>query len=107
VHSVKSPTDLPLKPFVAALKLRGNKEKAAAILAWSAESGSEPALNIADLEKLWRKTPFKMPSNLARDLRNAEAEGWLRREGKEGSPEARYSITGYGEDAVAGWANSK
>lgn len=104
--AVKTSTSLPLKPYVARLNLSGNKEKATAIIAWSAESGHEPALNIGDLKKLWKKTPFKMPANVARDLGKAEVEGWLEREGKAGSPEAKYSITGYGEDAVANWIGS-
>jgi len=49
------------------------------------------------------KTPFKVPANLARDLRAAEAEGWLGMEGKSGSPDAKYSINGYGEGIVEGW----
>lgn len=100
---VKSPTSLPLKPYIERLKLPGNKEKATAVIAWSAESGGEQALNVAELKKLWKKLPFKVPANLARDLGKAESEGWLEREGRAGSPDARYTITGYGEDAVSQW----
>lgn len=103
---VKSPTALPLKPYLARLKLRGNKEKATAIIAWSAESGQKAALTLAEIEQLWKKTPFKAPSNLPRDVRNAEAEGWLESQGKAGSPDTTYSINGYGEGIVAGWVEA-
>jgi hypothetical protein len=106
VASVKSPTSLPLKPYLEGLTLKGNKEKATAIVAWSAESGEKAALTVTDVEKLWKKTPFRAPANLPRDLRKAEAEGWIERQGKDGSPEATYSINGYGEGIVAGWTKS-
>lgn len=100
---VKAPTSLPLKPYLARLKLRGNKEKATAIVAWSGESGEKAALTVGQIEQLWKKTPFRAPANLARDVRAAEAEGWLDSQGKPGSPDMTYSINGYGEGIVAGW----
>lgn len=98
-----SHTDLPLKPYLSELKLKGNKEKATAIVAWSGSSGAKAALTLTEIEKLWKKTPFKAPSNLARDLRQAEAEGWLHREGKSGSPDATFQLNGYGQQIVEGW----
>jgi hypothetical protein len=103
---VKAPTNLPLKPYLARLDLKGNKEKATAVVAWSAESGDKPALTVSEIEQLWKKTPFKAPSNLARDVRKAESEGWLDAHGKPGSPDTTYSINGYGEGIVAGWESS-
>jgi hypothetical protein len=100
---VKNATTLPLKPYLKRLKLGSNKEKATAIIAWAGESGHETPLTIAEIEKLWKKTPFKAASNLRRDVRDAENEGWLDSEGKSGSPDKTYSINGYGEDIVAGW----
>lgn len=100
---VKSPTTLPLKPYLARLNLRGNQEKATAILAWSAESGNKKELTAAEVETLWKKTQFRAPANLPRDLRAAEAEGWLDSKGKSGSPDATFSINGYGEGIIAGW----
>lgn len=100
-------TNLPLKPYLEQFKLKGNKEKATAILAWSAESGEKTALTVSEVEKLWKRTPFKLPTKLARDLRAAEGEGWLDSQGKSGSPNATFSINGYGEGIVAGWASNK
>lgn len=97
---------LPLKPFLAKLKVKSNKEKVAAILAWCAESGEESAQTPGGIKALWKKTPYKMPGNLTRDIAAAETEGWLHREGKSGSANATYSINGYGEGVVAGWAES-
>lgn len=96
-------TDLPLKPFLSEHNLKGNKEKATAIVAWSGGSGNEASLAVADIEKLWKKTSFKAPKNLARDIRKAEAEGWLHRDGKAGSPDATFTLTGYGQQIVEGW----
>jgi hypothetical protein len=96
-------TDLPLKPYLSGHSFKGNKEKATAIVAWSGLSGNEPALTHAEIEKLWKKTPFKAPSNLARDIGNAEAEGWLHRNGKVGSPDATFQLTGYGQQILEGW----
>jgi hypothetical protein len=103
VGEVKSPTSLPLKPYLARLNLTSNKQKATAIIAWSAESGDKADLALSDIEQLWKRTPWRAPSNLPRDVRAAETEGWLDRDGKTGSPEATYSINGYGEGIVAGW----
>lgn len=102
-HQVKAPTTLPLKPYLDRLKLRGNKEKATAIIAWSAERGNATALTVADIAQLWRSTPYKPPSNLPRDVRTAVGEGWLDTGGKPGSPQATFSINGFGEGIVAGW----
>lgn len=102
---VKNATTLPLKPYLKRLKLGTNKEKATAIIAWAGEHGYETPLTIAEIEKLWKKTPFKAPSNLRRDVRDAEHEGWLDTEGKSGSPDKTYRINGYGENAVAGWVD--
>jgi hypothetical protein len=98
---VKSPTTLPLKPFLSRHKLRGNKEKAAAVLAWSAESGEKHKLTFAELETLWKRTGFKTPTNLTRDVRAAAKEGWLESEGA-GKDEV-FFIAGYGEGVLAGW----
>lgn len=102
--SAKRTTSLPLKPFLQQYKLQTNKEKATAILAWASESGEQSALTASEVEKLWKKTPFKAPGNLTRDLRSAESEGWLDSAGKAGSPEATFSINGYGEGIIASWA---
>jgi len=99
----KASTSLPLKPYLARLELTSNKQKAAAIIAWSAESGGKSALTVTEIEQLWKRAPWKAPSNLPRDVRDAEREGWLHRDGRTGSPEATYSINGYGEGIVAGW----
>lgn len=96
-------TDLPLKPFLSELDLKGNKEKATAIVAWAAASDTQNVLTIGEIEKLWKKAPFKAPSNLRRDVRTAETEGWLHREGKAGSPDATYQVTGYGQQIIEGW----
>jgi hypothetical protein len=98
-----SATDLPLKPFVKGLTLKGNKEKATAIVAWANATGNETGLTHAEIEELWKKTPFKAPKNLRRDVRGAETEGWLHQDGKAGSPESTYRITGYGQQMVDGW----
>ncbi len=100
---VKAPTSLPLKPYLARLRLRGNKHKAAALLAWSAESGEKAELTASEIEQLWRRSPFKVPKNVPRDVRAAEAEGWLDSAGKENSPSTTYRINGFGEGIVAGW----
>lgn len=102
--SAKRTTSLPLKPFLQQYKLPTNKAKATAILAWSAEKGEQAALTASEVEKLWKKTPFKAPGNLPRDLRNAEGEGWIDSAGKAGSSDATFSINGYGEGVLAGWA---
>jgi hypothetical protein len=99
-------TTLPLKPYLARLDMRGNKEKATALIAWAGESGSQTSLTVSEIDGLWKRSPFKTPGNLARDVRSAEAEGWLDSEGTSGSSEVRYSINGYGEEIVAGWTKS-
>ena len=98
---VKSSTTLPLKPFLAEHKLKGNKEKVAAVLAWSAESGEKQKLTFDELEALWKRGGFKMPANFPRDVRKAQSEGWIDSEGK--GPTEVFLINGYGEDIVAGW----
>ena len=97
---VKRSTTLPLKPYLSNYKLPGNKHKTAAVLAWSAESNGKRALTLAELEALWKRTSFKMPKNLGRDVRAAREEGWLDSEGT-GRAEL-FSINGFGEDAVSG-----
>ncbi|MBF6621256.1 MAG: hypothetical protein ITG02_13640 [Patulibacter sp.] len=105
---VKAPTKLPLKPYLDRLKLRGNKEKAAAIVAWSAESGGKASLTIAEIEALWKRdAPFRLPSNLGRDVRAAKSEGWLDSDGADKSPNTTYSVNGYGEGVIGGWAKSE
>jgi hypothetical protein len=104
---VRSTTSLPLKPYLAQCTLRGNKEKATAILAWLASSDQQAALKLTEIEDLWRKTGLKPPSNLARDLAAAESEGWIDAQGKARSPVRTYSINGYGEGIVAGWKTKK
>jgi hypothetical protein len=103
-QAIKAPTSLPLKPYLDRLKLRGNKEKATAIIAWSGESGEKASLTVEEVEKLWKNTSFKVPKNLARDIGKAESEGWLDSQGKRGS--RTHSISGYGEGIVAGWDKS-
>ena len=101
-------TNLPLKPFLSRLELRGNRERATAMIAWSAESGGAKQLTITQINELWKKTSFKAPSNLGnlgRDVRSAAKEGWLDSEGT-GKDEV-FSINGYGDGVVAGWATSK
>jgi hypothetical protein len=97
-------TTLPLKPYLDKLELKGNKEKATALIAWSGESGTKAALTVSEVEALWKKGPFKAPGNLARDIRKAESEGWLDSDGTAGSSDVTYSINGYGEGIVEGWA---
>jgi hypothetical protein len=104
---VKAPTSLPLKPYLERLKLPGNKHKAAAMVAWSAESGAKADLTVTEVEALWRRSPFKVPKNVPRDLRAAETEGWLESDGKEGSPGTTYRINGFGEGVVAGWIQAE
>jgi hypothetical protein len=103
--NVKAPTDLPLKPYVGQFKLPGNKEKATAVLAWSAESGAETALTVTEIETLMKKGGFKAPANLARDLRQAEGEGWIDSSGSGRS--SKFSINGYGEGVLAGWTTAE
>lgn len=103
-EEVKAPTSLPLKPYLGRLKLPGNKEKATAVLAWSAESGGEAQLTIAEIEALMKKGGFKAPKNLSRDVRKAETEGWLDSTGT--GPSAKFFINGYGEGIVAGWVQA-
>jgi hypothetical protein len=100
-------TELPLKPYLAGLKLKGNRERVTAIVAWGSASGNHDALKLAEIEALWKKTPFKAPGNLPRDVRNAETEGWLHRDGKVGSPDAAFHLTGYGQQIVEGWKTTE
>ncbi|MBS1895557.1 MAG: hypothetical protein JST59_30015 [Actinobacteria bacterium] len=105
MDDVKAPTNLPLKPYLGQFGLPGNKEKATAVLAWSAESGAEVALTIDEVESLMKKGGFKAPANLGRDLRQAESEGWIDSSGPGRS--SKFSINGYGEGVLAGWMTTK
>jgi len=94
---------LLLPAFVKSIKLAGNKEKATAILAWAAENGKD-RLTTNEVENLWKKTHFKVASNLSRDLGAAAKEGWIELEGK--APDQAWVIHGFGKTALASWGEA-
>lgn len=92
---------LPLKPFLADFKLRGNKERAAGIAAWSAASGNGEELSLEQFEQLWKRSGAKMPGNLGRDVRAAEKDGWLHE--SKNDKTVVWSITSFGEGEMESW----
>jgi hypothetical protein len=81
----KTSGDLTLPAFLARLKLQGGPQIGTAIVAWSAQYGDEAKLTSSEVEKLWKRTRYKVPStlgNVTRDLNKAVTKGLLRREGE-------------------------
>ena len=91
---------LPLPAYLSTLKLAGNKERATAILVWSAGDGQE-RLTTAEIKALWTKTHLKPASNLSRDLGEAVKKGWIVLEGT--GQEQGWAAHGFGKNAVSEW----
>jgi hypothetical protein len=94
-----------LGAFLSERKLRSNSKKATAIVVWASRHGDQQELKVGDVKNLWRKTSFRRPANLARDLQSAGRNGWLHIEG-EGRT-LKYSPVGYGESMVDDAVNNQ
>lgn len=88
---------LPLPVYMKRRDLETNALKAAAIVAWAQRYESRESLTPSDVEAYWRKTPYRLPANVARDLGTAATQGWVRQEGH-----GEYSATGYGSTELDG-----
>lgn len=88
-----APTDeaVPLPVFLKERNLDTNALKAAAILVWADRYQGRTKLSPSEVEDYWKRTPFRLPGNMARDLATAATQGWVRQEGH-----GEYSPTGYG-----------
>ena len=87
----------PLPVFLSEREhLKTNPEIATAIVYWAAARGDEEGLTSADVERHWKQTRLKAPSNLSRDLSNAVKNGWLEKEGRV------FRATGYGKATIDG-----
>jgi hypothetical protein len=91
------PAGPPLRigEFARQLDLKGNPNRAAAIVVWSARYGDKAELSRGDIETLWRQTSWKKAGNLTRDIAQALRSGLLHREGA--GNRSVYSATGLGE----------
>lgn len=88
--------DLPLPAFVKAHKLPGNAERALALVAWATKRDGAESFTPAQVETYWKKTPWKKPANIGRDVGKAANQGWLEQPAK-----GCYALTGYGESHLA------
>lgn len=73
---------------------KGNPQIATAIVAWAELHDGKARLAAPRVRELWRKTTFRAPGNVNRDLEKAVQQGYLHRDGSE------YSATGYGKTTL-------
>jgi hypothetical protein len=86
----------PLSVFLErAGKTDSNPKIATAIVLWSRRHEQRQEIGPNDVKELWRKTKYKVPGNVPRELANAVKEGWLDRAGG-----GKYQITGHGEEFI-------
>lgn len=92
---LKTGSDKPVLPvFLKELNPKGNRLVATAIVAWGQLHDGRPGLKASEVRELWRKTNFKAPGNINRDMEKAASEGYLHRAGND------YTVTGFGKTTL-------
>lgn len=103
----KSPGNMTLPAFLARLTLKGAAQIGTAIVVWSVQYNDKDKLTPAEVEALWKRTKYKLPSNrgnLTRDLNSAVKQGLLRKEGER--KDQVFYADAYEQQQVETWAAS-
>jgi hypothetical protein len=100
--------DLSLPAFLARLKIKGGAQVGTAIIAWSAQYDGKDRLTPKEVEVLWKRTKYKVPStvgNLTRDLNKAVKAGLLRKD-EQGRGKVVFYADAYEQQQVEQWATT-
>jgi hypothetical protein len=86
----------PLTVFLErAGKTDSNPKIATVIVLWAKRHEQREQIGPNEVKELWRRTKYKVPGNVPRELASAVKEGWLDRAGG-----GKYQITGHGEEFI-------
>lgn len=84
----------PLAVFVKRA-WKDQASKYTAIVMWARDNDAKLSLSPGEIDKYWKKTPGKAPTNPSQTCKSAESKGWLQKIGH-----GKWAITGHGEEMV-------